>query len=108
VLTDETDVSIGDFARCRNESISVIHEVDSSRAALFSNQCKSYQKNVADSVAPVDDSLLKPVAGSDDPSTPVVSKVVSQVDELQGQWTLVVKRKKSKSRLLDETHVLEH
>jgi hypothetical protein len=87
VLADETDVTIGDSTQSRNESISVIHEVDASRAALFSNQCKSCQENVADSVAPVDDSLLKPIAGSDDPSAPVVSKVVSQVDdgsELQG------------------------
>jgi hypothetical protein len=103
-LAIETDISLGKNAQSEAESIRVIQEAESGRAGSFNEQCSICQEGKCKDKESVEDTGVHVVDGEVAPSTPVLSRVNSNGEkssEQQGQWTLVVNRKKSKSRLIE-------
>jgi hypothetical protein len=98
----QTSVSLGSKVEDRVSSMEQTQNMDKTRVEVFSNECEKCHKGVANELDSLDNVVVEVTKGEDAPSTPVHQTIGYPVDGnpvLQGQWPLVVNRKKNKPKV---------
>jgi hypothetical protein len=101
-MTSTINVDIGKNVSDRIESLAKIHEIDASTNSRFRDNCVRCQERIVGNDSGSGQCEECGGHGNVDPSTPTPQTLPSLVEDeakQQGQWTCVINKRKSKSRL---------
>jgi hypothetical protein len=101
-MSSSVNIDIGKNAGDKIESLARIQEIDASKNIKFRENCDRCQKRIVGIVSNNGQCEECGGFGNVDPSTPTSQALPSLVEDeagQKGQWTCVVNKRKSKSRL---------